>query len=230
MSWVRVLPPLPGIFNEKRLSKASFLYRFRIGATGIELEGATITYMQIGKLDFHPITERPELLCAPTRSYLLAQDTTLRDKAFVADIDPMFAGGEALCAHYEIDPAMGGNCIILEASRGENKWYVVCLVSPGSRIDLNGFVRKHVNARRISLAPKDDAVSKSEMEYGSINVVGLPSNWTILIDAKLASQPYIVMGSGLIGSKIAVPGELLQALPNSEVIDDLGSPVTRSYS
>jgi len=178
--------------------------------------------MNIGKLKFNSISDRPDLLAAPTRKYLASlDDVSLMDVA-VAEVDPTYADGEELCAHYDIDPSIGGNCIIIEAKRADHRWYAACLVPIGSRIDLNSFVRKHLNARRVSLAPKDEVISLTKMEYGSINVVGLPSEWIILIDASFIGKPTVIMGSGLVKSKLAISGSLLKGLPNVEAVEGLG--------
>lgn len=178
--------------------------------------------MNMGKLDFHSITDRLDLLADPTRDYLLGLPRESTVNVMVAEIDPAYAGGEELSAHYGTEPSMGGNCIIIAASRADRKWYAACLVPTGSRVDLNGFVRKHLNARRVSLAPKEEAISLTNMEYGSINVIGLPSEWIILIDATFIEKPTVIMGGGLVRSKLAVPGSLLKQLPNVEVIEGLG--------
>ena len=178
--------------------------------------------MNIGKLKFNSISESPDLLADPTRKYLATLENASPTDIAVAEIDPMYAGGEELCAHYDIDPSIGGNCIIVEAKRAGRKWYAACLVPTGSRIDLNGFVRKHLNARRVSLAPKDEAINLTSMEYGSINVVGLPNEWTILIDVSLIEKPTVIIGSGLVRSKLAISGSLLKDLPNAESVAELG--------
>jgi len=174
--------------------------------------------MKLGELTFSGVASRPELLSPSTRAYL--SDTTA--EAWVANIDPAYHDGIAFCDHYNIDPTIGGNCIILQASRADKKWYAACLVPTGKRIDVNGFVRKYLKARRVSLAPKDDALKLTGMEFGSINVIGLPKEWPIFIDARLAAKTFVVMGSGLVSSKMVVPGYLLAKLPNSELIEALG--------
>ena len=63
------------------------------------------------------------------------------------------------------------------------------------------------------------------MEYGGITPIGLPDEWPILIDARVAEQGHVVIGSGIRGSKLWLPGALLATLPGAEVIDGLASPV-----
>jgi prolyl-tRNA editing enzyme YbaK/EbsC (Cys-tRNA(Pro) deacylase) len=66
------------------------------------------------------------------------------------------------------------------------------------------------------------AVTLTGMEYGGITPVGLPPDWPLLVDGRVAAQAMVVIGSGVRRSKILVPGELLGRLPAANVIDGLG--------
>ena len=63
------------------------------------------------------------------------------------------------------------------------------------------------------------------MEYGGITPLGLPHGWPILVDAAVARTDEVVIGSGLRASKLFLPGSVLAALPNAEVIDALARPL-----
>jgi prolyl-tRNA editing enzyme YbaK/EbsC (Cys-tRNA(Pro) deacylase) len=56
------------------------------------------------------------------------------------------------------------------------------------------------------------------MEYGGITPIGLPAGWPVLVDAAVVAQPWVVVGSGVRGSKIAVPGAALVTLPATQVL------------
>jgi prolyl-tRNA editing enzyme YbaK/EbsC (Cys-tRNA(Pro) deacylase) len=70
----------------------------------------------------------------------------------------------------------------------------------------------------------EDAVEATGMEYGGITPLGLPADWPILVDAAVIDIPYVIVGSGVRRSKIAIPGEALVALPNADVVDGLARP------
>ena len=69
--------------------------------------------------------------------------------------------------------------------------------------------------------PMDDAVSLSGMEYGGITPVGLPDDWPVLLSPEVAAAPELVIGSGVRGSKLLVPGDVLAKLPGAEVVEGL---------
>lgn len=60
------------------------------------------------------------------------------------------------------------------------------------------------------------------MEYGSITPVGLPKEWKILIDSRLIDLPRVIVGAGLVRTKLALPGQALIELPNAVRLENLG--------
>jgi prolyl-tRNA editing enzyme YbaK/EbsC (Cys-tRNA(Pro) deacylase) len=61
------------------------------------------------------------------------------------------------------------------------------------------------------------------MEYGGITPVGLPADWPILVDEAVAAAPRVVVGSGIRGSKLWLPGSALTLLPGAVVLPGLGT-------
>jgi prolyl-tRNA editing enzyme YbaK/EbsC (Cys-tRNA(Pro) deacylase) len=59
------------------------------------------------------------------------------------------------------------------------------------------------------------------MEYGGITPIGLPAGWPVLVDARVAAAPRVVVGSGVRRSKLTLPGSLLGQLPGAAVIEGL---------
>ncbi|MDT5281632.1 MAG: hypothetical protein QOJ20_2827 [Mycobacterium sp.] len=127
--------------------------------------------MELGKLTFVPASETPELVAEPVRPHL-------QDGLWVSEIDPGLADTAAFCEHYGIGLDISANCVVVEARRAERTWKAACLVLATTRADVNGVVRKHLGARKISFAPMDTAVSLTGMEYGGITPVGLPVHRT----------------------------------------------------
>lgn len=179
---------------------------------------------KLGNLPIVPAIEHPELLAPATASML----ATLADKAVigVTEIDPTLSDTAAFCEKYAITPEVTANCVIIEATRGERKQMAACLILATTRADVNGLVRRTLDARKASFASMEVAVRESGMEYGAINPIGLPSDWPILIDSKIIDLEQVVIGSGVRKSKIILPGKILGTLPNAQVLEGLGQART----
>lgn len=86
---------------------------------------------------------------------------------------------------------------------------------------MNGAVRRHLGARKVSFAPMETAVELTGMEYGGITPLGLPDGWPLLVDAAVRDMSYVLVGSGRRRGKLIAPGKLLAELPRAELIDGL---------
>ena len=115
---------------------------------------------------------------------------------------------------------VSANCVVVAGRRGEISTMAACMVLATDRADVNKTVRKHLDVRKISFATMEDAVARTGMEYGGITPIGLPDGWPILVDDAVAVEPdWVVIGSGIRGSKIILPGESLVRLPLAEVLE-----------
>jgi prolyl-tRNA editing enzyme YbaK/EbsC (Cys-tRNA(Pro) deacylase) len=147
-------------------------------------------------LRYEPALSRPDLLAGTVLA-------ALRD---LGD-----AAGQVLVA--EIDPELADTT------------YAACIVAATTRADVNNLVRRHLGARKASFAPVADVTAAASMEYGGITPVGLPAGWPVLVDAGVAKTDSVVIGSGIRGSKLRLPGPMLAELPGAQVLDGLGIPV-----
>jgi len=172
-------------------------------------------------LELQPALEHPELLAAPVAAALRALDPALAAQVEVAPIDATLADTAAFCAAYGVGLDVSANCVIIAGTRGDVTRYAACMVLATARLDVNGVVRKLLDARKASFAPMEDAVGLGGMEYGGITPIGLPDDWAVYVDARVAALPSAIVGSGIRGSKLQLPGAVLAALPHAEVIDDL---------
>jgi prolyl-tRNA editing enzyme YbaK/EbsC (Cys-tRNA(Pro) deacylase) len=169
--------------------------------------------VQLGKLTFVPASDAPDLVAEPVRRYLGG------DGLWISAIDPELADTAAFCEHYDIGLDISANCVVVEARRAERTWHAACTVLATTRADINGVVRKHLGARKISFASMDTAVSLTSMEYGGITPIGLPAGWPILIDRSVVDQERVIIGSGIRGSKLLASPAVLASLPGAEVVD-----------
>ena len=175
----------------------------------------------LGTLAWVPAAERPDLLGAP----VVAALSGLVGPVWVAAIDEDLADTAAFTEAYGVPPSVSANCVVVAARRGGETTMAACLVLATTRADVNGLVRRHLGARKASFAPQDVAVAESGMAYGGITPIGLPESWPVLVDAAVAAGDLLVVGSGIRGSKLAVPGQVLAQLPGAVVLEGLGQPL-----
>jgi prolyl-tRNA editing enzyme YbaK/EbsC (Cys-tRNA(Pro) deacylase) len=174
-------------------------------------------------LSFQPAQSRPELLAAPVAMAL--REWPGADEVLVAEIDPELADTAAFCERYGVSPTESANCVVIAGKRGGNTMYAACMVLATTRADVNGLVRRHLDVRKASFAPVEAVTAATGMEYGGITPVGLPADWPVLVDEAVAKTGSVVIGSGIRGSKLRLPGHLLAAIPSAQVLPGLGVPI-----
>ena len=172
-----------------------------------------------GTLDWSPPASHPDLLAAP-----VAAAVGTVPGALVAPIDPTHADTAAFCTAYDVALEASANCVVVAGRRGDVTTYAAVMVLATHRADVNGVVRRHLGARKISFAPMADAVGLTGMEFGGITPVGLPEGWPVLVDEAVVAAGEVVIGSGLRRSKLLLTGADLLTLPGAEQLA-LASPV-----
>jgi prolyl-tRNA editing enzyme YbaK/EbsC (Cys-tRNA(Pro) deacylase) len=172
-----------------------------------------------GTLPWQPVVD--DLVAAPVASAL--REWSRATDVLAAPIDPDLADTAAFCGRYGVDLLDSANCVVIAGRRGELTTYAACVVLATTRADVNGVVRRRLEARKASFAPMQDAVDLSEMEFGGITPIGLPVSWPVLVDAAVVQRNTVVIGSGLRRSKLALPAAALADLPGSEVVVGLAS-------
>jgi prolyl-tRNA editing enzyme YbaK/EbsC (Cys-tRNA(Pro) deacylase) len=185
-----------------------------------------VTAPRLGSLTWVPAADRPDLLAPPVAAAL----PRLTGPAWVAEIDDQLADTAAFTDAYGVPAEASANCVVVAARRGGETTLAACLVLATTRADVNGLVRRHLGARKASFAPQDVAVAESGMAYGGITPVGLPDSWPLLLDAAVAAGELLVIGSGTRGSKLALPGAVLAALPGAAVLEGLGQALPEQGS
>jgi prolyl-tRNA editing enzyme YbaK/EbsC (Cys-tRNA(Pro) deacylase) len=178
-----------------------------------------VTSPNIGTLAWVPASTRPDLVAAPVAAALRGPAAAFADSVHVAAIDPELADTAAFCDSYAVPLEVSANCVVVAGRRAEVTTYAACLVLATTRADVNKTVRKHLDVRKISFAPMAEAVARTGMEYGGITPVGLPADWPLLVDAQVAAAPWVIVGSGIRGSKLLLRGASLPSLPATTVLD-----------
>lgn len=173
-----------------------------------------------GTLDAVPAAQRPDPLAPP-----VAAAIRLIPEALVAEIDPAHADTEQLCAHYGVPMDASANAVIVRGTRAGVERHACCMTLAHRRLDVNGVIRRRLDARKASFAPMDYAVEATGMEYGGINPVGLPEGWPVWVDGAVADRDWVCIGSGVRHSKLFIPVRELLSLPGAERVDDLARDV-----
>ena len=176
----------------------------------------TLGTLELGPLDLS--------LLAPPVVAMLNDHPEIAAQAHTVAIHPDLADTANLAAEHGIPPEVSANCVVVLGKRGGEQRPAACVVLAHTRADVNGLVRRTIDVRKLSFAPQDWAVSETAMEYGGITPVGLPAGWPLLVDSKVIEQPWVLIGSGLRRSKLALPGALLADLPHAQVLENLGIP------
>lgn len=173
----------------------------------------------LGTLVTTPAADRPDLLASTVAAALAPLP---REEVLVAEIDADLADTAAFCEAYGVTLEQSANCVVVAGRRGDVTTLAACVVLATTRCDVNGVVRKRLDARKASFAPMDVATEATGMAYGGITPVGLPADWPmLLVDAAVVQQPWVVVGSGVRHSKLLLPGALLARLPGAEVVEGL---------
>jgi prolyl-tRNA editing enzyme YbaK/EbsC (Cys-tRNA(Pro) deacylase) len=179
--------------------------------------------IKLGTLDISPANQCLDLLAESVQKTIASLPNI--EGIGVVEINPNLSDTAAFCEQYQIGMNQAANCVVLEAKRADKIWFAACVILGSTRADVNGLARRTLDARKVSFAPMQEAVEKTGMEYGAITPVGLPAGWPILVDKAVADSEYVIIGSGIRKSKLAVPGSFFKTLPNVQILEGLGRVV-----
>ncbi|WP_033327364.1 YbaK/EbsC family protein [Streptomyces yerevanensis] len=139
------------------------------------------------------------------------------------DTEPDWADTATFLEHYGPELLdQSANCVVVAGKRGGESTLAACVVLSGTRVDVNGVVRRQLGARKASFASMDTATGETGMEYGGITPIGLPGDWPVLVDSAVVDLPYVLVGSGRRRGKLLVPGKAFAELPSAVVLEGLG--------
>jgi len=173
----------------------------------------------MGSLQLVPVLSRLDLVAEPVAGALRTWPHA--DGVRVAEIDPELADTAAFCQAYGVGLDVSANCVIVAGKREGQVRYAAAVVLATTRADVNGVIRRLLDVRKASFAVMDTAVAETGMQHGGITPIGLPGDWPILVDAAVTGTADVIIGSGLRGSKLALPGKALAELPGALVVDGL---------
>ena len=179
-----------------------------------------MTWTIAGSLTVVPAPTRTDLLAEPVAKALAALADP--DAVGVAEIDPSLADTAAFCEAYGYAPEDSANTIVV-ASKREPKRYVACVVLATTRLDVNGAVKRRLDAGKVSFASAEETAALTGMQLGGVTALALPGDLPLWVDAAVMARPRIILGGGSRSMKVHVDPEVLRKLPNVEVVEGLAT-------
>ena len=86
----------------------------------------------------------------------------------------------AFSARFGFDLDDCANTIVLRYRRAGIEHHAGVVSLGSRRLDVNGAVKAHLGAQRLSFADRDTATALTGMEFGGITAFGLPEGWRVL--------------------------------------------------
>lgn len=123
----------------------------------------------------------------------------------------------AFSARYGFGLEDCANTIVIRYKKDGAEHYAAIVTLGSLRLDINGAVKAHLGAQRLSFAKREVAVEHSGMEFGGITAFGLPDDWRVLVDAEVMARSQIVMGAGVRAAKLLLAPDVLRQWPRCEV-------------
>jgi len=173
----------------------------------------------LGTLTTVPALDNLDLVGAPVAALLRTWEHAAQ--VGVAPIDPALAETSATVDVYGVPLDTGANCVVVMGRRDGVERIAACVVRGDTRADVNNRVKRLLDVRKCSFLDHDRAVAETGMEYGGITPLGVPGGWRLLVDSRVPATELVLIGSGIRGSKLILPGSLLAELPGAEVVEDL---------
>lgn len=155
-------------------------------------------------LDFVDRASWPDVLLGA-----LLEDVSSRSMQ-VFRVDPDASDTTVFSQRYAFGLEDCANTIIVRYKAGGAEHFAAVVGLGSRRLDVNGAVKKALEAKRLSFARPEDAAGFTRMEFGAITVFGLPKGCRVLVDAAVMERERIVMGAGFRNVKLLLaPSELL---------------------
>src|SRR3954452_6093382 len=175
----------------------------------------------LGTLTTEPVLDHLDLVGAPVAELLTSWQHAAQ--VGVVAIDPALSETASTVDVYGVPWEAGANCVVVMGKREGVERTAACVVRGDTRADVNNRVKRILDVRKCSFLDHERAVSESGMAYGGITPVGVPDSWRLLVDSRVPDIETVLIGSGIRGSKLILPGRLLAELPGAEVVEGLAA-------
>jgi prolyl-tRNA editing enzyme YbaK/EbsC (Cys-tRNA(Pro) deacylase) len=178
--------------------------------------------MQYQETDSVPRQDLTPYLVSPERHALHLPEDVLKalpTGVTVFTVPDDASDTAAFSARFGFDLVDCANTIVLRYRQDGVDRYAGVVSLGSRRLDVNGAVRAHLGAKKVSFADRETATTLTGMEFGGITAFGLPADWRVLVDAAVMEREEVVMGAGFRAAKLLLPPGTLRVLPTVEVAE-----------
>lgn len=165
-----------------------------------------------------------DLRSDPTEQRVIDAVSATGSSFSIIDCDPERADTAAFCEAYGFSLADSANTILVATKEAEPR-VVACVVLATHRLDVNGIVRRRLEARKVSFAPADMTSELTGMVMGGVTPFGLPDSIPVWVDEVVLGRDRVVVGGGSRSMKVTCGPEVLTKLSQCEVVSGLARPV-----
>ena len=138
----------------------------------------------------------------------------------VMECDPALADTAAFVEAYGVPLDRSANTILV-ASKGAEPTYVACVLLATTSLDVNTVVRREMGVRKASFARAEPTMEVTGMEIGGVTPFGLPTELPVLVDARVMTPDWVILGGGNRSSKLRIGPDALRLVPGIRVVDGL---------
>ena len=130
--------------------------------------------------------------------------------------------------HDRVGEIVGDSVVHTHKTRKAPPEFAAAFVTADTHADLNCVVKHTLEVSKVSFVPIDAAVEATGMESGGMSPIGLPDDWSLLVDQHVLSIPKLYLGSGIRPSKLVVDGSIFADIPGVRFVPRSGqAPAVR---
>jgi prolyl-tRNA editing enzyme YbaK/EbsC (Cys-tRNA(Pro) deacylase) len=138
----------------------------------------------------------------------------------VLPCDPELSDTATYSEAYGVPPERLANTLLIVSKRGPRR-VAACVALADGRLDVNGAVRAQMGAQKVSFATPDQTAEITGMELGGVAPFGLPEDVPVLVDARVLTYDWVVVGGGSRAVKLNVDPKVFVEAPRTRIVEGL---------
>ena len=137
------------------------------------------------------------------------------------------ADTETFSTHYGFPMDNNANTILVASKRGPKR-YAACVLLATTSLDVNNAVKRRMGVSKASFANAEETAKLTGMSIGGVTPFGLPDDVPLLVDQRVMAKDWIILGGGNRTSKLKASPEVLNHVPNLQVVPELARSTLRT--